>query len=70
MRLSCRNKNKSALNAWFREEADTFFSTARQVRNSLTSDDDRASGDFCRVWYWNFSAHRVVVFFTKIQVIA
>jgi len=42
-------KNKRALNAWFWVEAETFFLTARNVRNSLTSTGESDSGDLLRV---------------------
>ena len=34
----------SRTNAWFWDEADTFFLTAKKVRKSLTSEDDNSFG--------------------------
>ena len=53
----CHKKKRSALNAWFWEDAETFLSTARTVKNALTSSIDNSAGSLSLEKFLSLRVH-------------
>jgi hypothetical protein len=51
------NKNNRAWKAWFWLEDETFRSTARKLKNPLTSSMESRAGSLLLVNAWNFRVH-------------